>query len=357
MADLGQILEDQYPLSLIPSDSLTQFNLDKGLAAWRNKLKLNTGTLNINFEGDSITEGTGATPDARTGGFVNLLRQSFNTLYGNVGEGFIPPNYPKDDEVITFTGFNNGTGFGVTGQGFNTNTPGDKAEWSFTGDGLEVFISRASVAGEYKLFVDEVLIDTHDTQFSGTIHQDSVIYSGLGSGAHTARFERFTGFVYFWGFREIQGSVGISCNMCARFGIKATSADSDPSRESTEYLNPDLSVIAFVANDSNNQTVLATYVSELETIIVSAKTTGDVLILVNGLHSTETSPISERKYGNALAVLASAHNCAIIDINRYWGDDGPTTQDLGFFDDDVHPSDKGHIFHKDRLFPIITGNW
>lgn len=328
-------------------------NLESGLANWRAKYKAMNRVLDINILGDSISEGAGATPSYRANGYVGLLRSYFNGL-NDVGGGFVPAYHPYDSKlmVTTGTGWVNNS-FGPTGGAISTPTANDYVEFTINADSCEIYYVKGSTAGSFKISVDGVDYATINAYNASLVASEKTTVTGLTNGTHTIRITHISATTYIIGYREVKGFKGVRLNMCARWGTQTSAAVGANSIYAINKLTPDLSIIAYVANDSNAQVTLTTYATNIQTLITNAKLTGDVLIIGNGLHNPNTTPISETQYTDVLAALALKNNCGYIDINKAWSNNGAIAAALGYYTDNVHPANAGHQIKKDIILKAL----
>lgn len=302
----------------------------------------------INFVGDSITEGAVGSPNFKDGGFAGLLRNYLQNKYGNLGGGYIPYYYPYDNPLMSFTGswaYNNG--FGTTNiYAQSTPNTGAYVEFDINGVGVEIYYAQGTLAGTYEVYSDGVLIDTIDTYNATSNPINSHITSGLSDGIHHIKLLN-TGLkaIFLLGFREVKsGSIGVLTNMCAKFGGRTADASAVNSLKSAEYFNPNLTIIAFLANDANDQLAIDTYTTNLIALVNSAQKSGQVLLIANGIHYPTTTPITEVQYTNAMRAVAIIKGCAFVDINYAWGYDGYIANTLSYMHDGVHPNSSGHNY-------------
>lgn len=131
---------------------------------------------------------------------------------------------------------------------------------------------------------------------------------------------------------------------------------------------PDLTVIALETNDyANWATPLATYRAGLVTLITSAQTTGDVVLIAtptperrrgsDGIGGNEndipltTSP-TLADYTATLYELADTYNCVVLDFQERWGD-FTAANTAGLMADDYHPSDRGNWDYAHAVYESV----
>lgn len=131
---------------------------------------------------------------------------------------------------------------------------------------------------------------------------------------------------------------------------------------------PDLTIIALETNDyANWATPLATYRAGLVSLISSAQTTGDVVLIAtptperrrgtdgiggnaNDIPLTTSPTLAD--YTATLYELADTYNCVVLDFQERWGDFAAANV-AGLMADDYHPSDRGNWDYAHALYEAI----
>ena len=339
-------------VSSVDSNGIYSYNLDVGLRKWRSQLasmQVSTDkTLNIQFLGDSITEGIGSDTiksNWLTKGYVGLVRQSLANKFGDVGTGFIPTYYPTGSPFWTFSaGFVNYSSYGVNGQTRMSTSIGSTAQITFNGTGFVLMVLKFGVGGSFNVSVDggaNTLYTTIDPEFSSGL---MTIASGLTDGTHTILITVTTGYsVYISGGYPIKGTKGIRCNMMGKSGQTSQPASGYPDCKPALIgaWNPALTVISFTANDFTSQTNLTTYTGYIQKLIDWAVFyNSDVLLTTIGMRS-EVYNIKQERYFEVIRILAKKNNVALLDVSKRWVSPTSATT-LGYYDDLVHPSAIGH---------------
>lgn len=351
--EISELAAQQAALLAKKTDVPYSYNLGAGLAGWRAKYAAMNDILDINCIGDSIVEGAEASPSYRNNGFVGLLRTHFNAI-NDVGGGFVPPYHDYDTKLMTFSGVWTDEVYGITGKSKKTSAVDAYTEFTINAPGCEVFYQKGNAAGNVRIDVDGVEYATINTYNADFIYVATASVSGLTNAAHTIRLTRLTGTIFISGFREVKGTKGVRFNMCARYGTVLSDAIVTGSVNMINYLAPDLTIIAYLANDAFTQTTLANYVSRLQTLITNAKVTGDVLLLANGIQNPAATPIPETTYALTLAALAAKNNCGFLDSNKAFGGIGAVATATGFLAGNVHPGNQGHQLTYELLLSAIT---
>lgn len=118
-------------------------------------------------------------------------------------------------------------------------------------------------------------------------------------------------------------------------------------------LVPDLTVVMLTVNDSNNNTALATYQSQTQTIITTAKSTGDVLLAVGPpSNTTQATDGTLDKYIAILQNLAILNNCGLLNLKTRWTSFAVTNPNMPYFDT-VHPGAVGYRDIGQAVFECI----
>jgi hypothetical protein len=112
-------------------------------------------------------------------------------------------------------------------------------------------------------------------------------------------------------------------------------------------VNPKLTIIAFGANDYQQQSSVATYKASVKDAVNKALARGSKVLLVNnGLWfsevPTDSLGIKHLEYEDALYEIADECNVSLCDINARWRALGRKTFMSYLQDGTVHPNDDGH---------------
>ena len=109
-----------------------------------------------------------------------------------------------------------------------------------------------------------------------------------------------------------------------------------------EALAPDLTVIDLTINDSNNGTSLATYISNMQTLITDAKLSGDVLLVVGPpSNTTQATNGTLDQFIAALRGLAISNNVPLLDLKTRWTSYAAANPVFPYFDS-KHPEVSGY---------------
>jgi len=204
-----------------------------------------------------------------------------------------------------------------------------------------------STEGTFTATVDAgepVALDNEDV----TTHVKYWDITGLDAGDHTAVITNTEEGrrMYIYGVTPLKGTAGLRVNMMGRASARATDCLIETSGISALDLMfdssfaPELTIIAFGANEVLDQTPLSEFKQSLQTIITAAKSTGDVLLTSIGVRSGSFA-IPQPDYVNVIKNLSFENSCAFLDIYSRWGGSAGAIAS-GYMVDTVHPNDAGH---------------
>lgn len=336
------------------------YNLEKGLANWRkavNQLNGGGGTVyNVNFLGDSLTEGALSDPamtNAWQLGFVGLIRTRLAALFGDVGLGFIPVYHPSYANTPLFS---LGSGWSITddwtvgvggrcavvSSGTNTMT------FSFIGPGVRLLYGTGSILGTFEWRIDSDSY-TAVNSYSASVGRGVLDISGLSDASHTLSVRRKSGYVIIVGACPIGSKTkGIRVNQMGCFGQVAadflhSTAGDEPLMEELviDYWTPTLTVISLILNDARDSTNINNYKSQIQGLITRAKAYGDVLMF-NYAITSEVPYANLIPYSIACKEIAVLNDVGYVDLCAAFA--GPVMSAAKGFTspDDIHWTDAGH---------------
>jgi len=344
---------DTYINSIIPQPYPWAINTINGLANFRIALsQVGERIINIPFLGDSITEGEGATSDYTLGYFAQL-RANLQAIYGDTGVGFISTKYSHNNPQWSYVGTWGASGeFGVSGTAQIATGSSNTATLHFTGTAIDIVVISGTVTGTFTAQVDGTTPINFDTN-DGTVSTKIYPITGLIEGSHTLVITAPTSnSIYLVGATPKRGSTGIRTHMCSLWGtIVGTASPVNAMEAEIAQFNPDLTVIAYTANNYDGQTSIETYKSQYQTLITKAKSYGDVLLLATGQRGNLLT-IGQSVYVQALKDLAILNNCAMVSIFDLWGSYENAVA-MSWMADEVHPSNAGHRNISDILFKVL----
>jgi hypothetical protein len=360
-------------------DDTILYNGVNGLRKWR-KAKAdqdaylsghisNPGIYNINFLGDSITEGySGSTQGIAVyeKGLAKVTRDAIKAIYGDTGTGFMPNCYPRGAAAAhaawTYTGTwqNYGTyswwndpsaiklSNSVAG---NTVTANFDDDGHFVGTGIVLMVYEDSAGGDFTVSIDGGAAQTftnYHASSSGIKHISVTTADGstpLTEGSHTCVITTQAHYFSFVGGYSIKAATsGFRVNTIAASGatINGATAQTKNLTGHVTTWSPKLTIASYISNDQNTQTALAYYLSSWQTLITSAKTYGDVLVTSIGGIFNNSVTIPMQSYRDALFNLAMVNDCAFLDVSKAFGTAFATANAAGYLADSCHYSVAGH---------------
>jgi hypothetical protein len=358
------------------ASSLTQkpynyiYNIDKGLRKWRlAKARLDYGIeeiINLNFVGDSITEGqsgAGNTIEQYDKNFVSKIRDAFASKYGSVERGFIGNRYPVGASVGVWSYAGTWSPAGVTGWLYSANaqyktvTQNSTATITLNGTGIKVLYEASSSGGTMTVTVDGVESSSIDI-YSASQSVKEYSISNLSDTNHTVvvKFTSNYGRLSLLGAYAVKGTKGVRVNKLAVAGskIEALALNDFTMKSCIDYWTPKLTVLSFLGNDFNLQTPLATFESQYQAAITRAKQFGDVMIITSsGIFQQTTQSIPMQQYRDVLFKLAQQNDIAFVDLAKRIGDTWETASALGYIADSTHPKPEGHQDYANVLTKIL----
>lgn len=310
------------------------------------------GIKPIVFLGDSITEGQVSTTAWRQNGFAGRLETMLKAIYGNGGAGFVPAWAYKSSGTLEIP-VSGGNTLAEHYRTLNAAASGSYSDSAGIATGMDFYYEKFDGAGK--------LTAGKGANFQAIQLQNATPLIGK------LEFTGWTptvGNITFWmennpgrviGLVLKQSSItkGVLCHNLG-FTTKTGAAWLDPAGNGADVetivadLAPKLEIIAFGANDYNNQTVVATYKASVKDAVDKALARGCKVLLVNtGVWAAEipTDPkaIAHLTYEKAIYEIATESNVALCDVNAKWRSFGKNKFLSYLQDATIHPNDKGHI--------------
>jgi len=115
---------------------------------------------------------------------------------------------------------------------------------------------------------------------------------------------------------------------------------------------PDLSIISFGVNEFLQNIPVATYKTNIQTIITKAKTFGDVLLVSGVPNFATTSTPSQGAYAAALYDLADTNDVAVLDIYDRMVS---YVASASLINSPTHPNTAGYWDMADATYQAISG--
>lgn len=174
--------------------------------------------VTVDFWGDSITDGVGAT-DWATQGYVALTAAAMQARYGDGGSGYLPLN--RSTKTGTWTNAMGPLGAQATA------TAAASATWTIRGTTAAIFHLNAGVTGSWRYQVDGGSFTTVTTPVGLGLDPATVFITGLSDASHTLRVEWVSGTVSICGV-EARRAMGIIPRRFCISGRTATEFSSCP---------------------------------------------------------------------------------------------------------------------------------
>jgi hypothetical protein len=306
---------------------------------WRNALaaaRAGTGVARLNCYGDSITQGSTSTPAPLwANSWPTRLRTKFDTVYGAAGTGVMYLTPDGDDTRAVFNpnggqawdvymGFAAYDTWGVYSPTFTAGA------WFEVGpvtcDSFTIHTFGTVGAGPLVVSIDGGATTNYPN--TRTPNGPLAIVVPAGSlGAHTIRVTiGASGFIIVQGVEATIGTAGVRVTRWGKSSATAAwlvngsqGVGSDPVTGSLPFsfdlFPPDLSIISFGMNEFLQHIPVATYKTNMQTIITKAKTFGDVLLGVPVPNDDTTGTPLQGAYAAALYDLADTNDVALLDLS------------------------------------------
>lgn len=343
------------------------------LQKWRAALaSRDFAPVNVVCLGDSITEGQGATTFERTyrQALLRRLRERFPVAGVTGGRGFIG---------AAKTGFSSGTWPVVTGgspaidqdrgpkrQAVILSAAGHSLTFTIKGTSVDLMYARATSSGTISYTIDGGAATTLALAGGTTALQSGQLARiNLGtSGAHTLVVSYSSGgSCYIEGVVEYDGdeTKGIRVHDAGHHGWTTATWSNrggfDYWMHSIRALNPDLLVLALMANDSTIPIAPATSLSNLKSIlsILRGDAVNPSVLVVPMFQRSEVTATTWLGYVQAAyQLMAEDPLVSICDLSARMPAAGLGSNSLGLYADTVHPTDKGHSMIADAILESIA---
>ena len=314
----------------------------------------------VNTYGDSITDGYLGTPQDWQAAYTKRLSEQFATDYGAAGEGLVWLTGAGFDSRLVFTGsgWQVLSGFGPFGNwamktNVNNDTPGVQC------DSYTIYYIGNSGSSQFAWSVDggsETIVST--VQATQAYYSTTVSAGTLGS--HTLKIRNNAADnLYIVAVEANVGTSGVRVTRTGKGGAQASSlvasssgAADDPLHAAFNMIPPDLSIIWFGHNEYLNSTSVATFTTNMQTLITSGQTSGDVLLVTSVANSDTSRNPSQALYDQAVYQLADKNNCAVLDLRDKWGD-WATANAAGLMGDVTHPDNAGYTDIGNAVYAAI----
>lgn len=187
---------------------------------------------------------------------------------------------------------------------------------------------------------------------------------GVAAGSTAVRVKRSSGSVRIIAIETWDSSSSklMVCNMgwsgCVASDWSRTTYAQDPANFLTSgnsYIDAQLTLIAFTANDMTQGISPATTQTALEDIIDNAKLSGDALLITPPPIDPAYASATQTQQDNILAAIyaaGAAKDVPIYDVYKRW-DSYATSNPLGYYTDVVHPTKMGYADIAQGLAQIL----
>ena len=307
-------------------------------------------TMHVLVIGDSVTLGAGAggavgastDPAWWQESYVPLMREYLRSRGVPIaGEGII---LPREDTRLSIggTGIVASSG-GLGGSATSLTASGDYI--SLTHDNAVRFDVLTYADTDYSI---DISVDGGTpTTFSATAGsgvQRHTVYADV-HGKHTLRIDWVSGTAKIIGIDVRESGYGV---LVHRLGVSGAKVADWSSAESIACVNgisgaDALHIINLTVNDYNAQTPLATYQSDLDSLVNGTRAAAQGTLLVAGHPRGVTLTIPQTDYNSAVKTVADTYqNVAYYSLYDAWDGDYAYWNSKGAYVDDVHPTSKGH---------------
>lgn len=341
------------------------------MAKWRKalaKARAGVKSARLGVNGDSIVFGQYGTPAAFQAGWPARLRKMFDDRLGvraGTGVHWCFQSYRSDDTRVVYTGATDVSGYGpfakscVSLQGANSITFGPVDCDSFT----VYYLSQSGTGKTMGLSIDGGAVQNVNTGGGAGNAPATATITAASYGAHTLTITAVASIVYVVGFEGIvAGGKGVNVTGCGYPGLAAanfiTSAgDATPTTHQFPLVHaaPDLTMIAFGANEWLGDQAVATFLANLQTAVGLVPVTSDVMLVTSVPNNKTTGPTgTQAAYDNQMWALADTLDIPVLDLSARWG---TRAADPSIYFDNTHPNNVGYYDIAAMAFDaLITGN-
>jgi lysophospholipase L1-like esterase len=248
--------------------------------------------------------------------------------------------------------------------GKQSNTSGSEIVFTPTipVDSFTIYYVKATDTGSFSYKVDAGSATTINSTAASTTYSTVVVPAGA-AGTHSltitsldANYTRIIG---------VEGTNGTTGTVVTRAGLGGAMASSFTVGSSIglagsigtfDALTPNLVILGFGVNEYLQQIPIATYKTNMQTIIDRAKTAGADVVMLTGVPNNDTSKaISQVQYRQAQYDLADTNDLAVIDIDYLWGSYATSNASpLALYGDVTHPNTKGYRDIAANVYALIT---
>lgn len=357
------------------------------------KAKRNSGTAVMHAIGSSATQGYYSS-NLRANGWVDLVRSSLQSQYGDGGSGF-----RSTSASSVWANANGVTAGAVTAYSANGNYMTPSGSWSVGGNSYGpgvTYLFTSTVGDNVTISVRGTVVDIYTLAGSTNTHSnwtysidggaavtvpdtgtaDNIVkttITGLSTGTHSVTVTKGSTGTYL-SLVGIAGrnTTGVVVNNLAKYGSRLANffgtANLSIDWNGGQSFPADLVTLSHAPNEAvaNNtgDAMIQVYRRVMETIR-DANYNTDLMIVMPNVGSYDTTNFLYQDYAIRLRMLAETFNAAFVDMWTigkntwsYWNSLGnwsnpsvPGTAGT----DSVHPSDAGYQTIYNTIYPIING--
>lgn len=344
-------------LAQAPGRDLTNFRVGqlRKFHAALSRAVAGLGVCRVNVYGDSIGQGWSSTAPMYKNAWVPRLRAALVSVYGSGGGGVCLPwkgtldgTYENDPRWV-FTGTWTGRfGSGAMNRAciYTTDTAA-KASFTYEApcDRYIVYLFAAVSSGNVSIDIDGGTPTIVNTFLSGSnTGYIATTVTAPSRGMHTVNVSLANAGLRaeIVGIEPCDSAAGLRVSRLAVQAAASGDLNNSGSAFIFDAVPPDLSIIGMGVNDFQTQTSLGNtspvMKANLQTAITKAKTTGDVILLVEpppGVAGT----IPWTDYVTAMYELAVTNDVPIFDLTARWGSYAiSNASPLSMYQDTVHPA-------------------
>jgi lysophospholipase L1-like esterase len=324
----------------------------------------------LNVYMDSIGAGYLATPYPHISSWPARLRDMLAKQYGNSGTGvFILTDYtggggdPRISQTGTWTR-QNGPLLGPFAYACMLSSTGATMtitlDATYPTDALNIHVITSPGGGDYTVTVDGgAPITKNNWIASGEGNAVHTVSAG-SLGAHTYVITAGSTSLFLCGFEGTAGTSGVRVANYSKGGGKAedlvgatqTGARSLPM--SFDMAPPKLSIIGMGMNEYLQQKTIASYKTNMQTLIDKSVSKGaDTLLLVTVPDGTTAKTIPQSDYAAALYDLADTNNLPLIDLQHRWTSYAVSNA-FSYYGDPTHPSTFGYMDIARTVYNVVN---
>lgn len=299
-------------------------------------------------------------------GSIGYIPAFFNTFFpGGTSTTIAGGTRAKPEGVSYSSTALVGYGSGLGNRSLGLAASGDWVEFTFTGDAFDLFLSTHTTASPIVAISVDGGAATNYTLPAQTLKADRYRVTGLTVGSHTVRATFNTSTVVVDGLMPYNGDrdKGIRVWDAGKGSAKIGDIGSPPSNgfrgfQQMGIINPALIGVEWGFNEYFGNVTSATFKTNLTAFVSScaANVTGNPTFLFIIWPQPQHSGTPVEAWANYVQVIrevaAATTNSVIVDFSERLP--AYTDNSLGFFYDNVHPTDKGSAYVADVLASVLV---